>query len=41
MTRTRRTPQQMIEEQEARLAKLKEKAALDAATKSPDLGLRS
>ena len=37
MTRTRRTPQQMIEEQEARLTKLKEKAALDAATKSPEL----
>ena len=37
MTRTRRTPQQMIEEQEARLAKLKEKAALDAAKDSPEL----
>jgi hypothetical protein len=37
MTRTRRTPQQMIEEQEARLEKLKEKAALDAAKDSPEL----
>ena len=37
MSRTRRTPQQMIEEQEARLDKLKEKAALDAAKQSPEL----
>jgi hypothetical protein len=37
MSRTRRTPQQLIEEQEARLEKLKEKAALDAAKQSPEL----
>ena len=37
MNRTRRTPQQLIEEQEARLDKLREKAALDAAKQSPEL----
>ena len=37
MSRTRRTPQQLIEEQESRLEKLKEKAALDAAKQSPEL----
>mgnify|MGYP000707534735 CR=1 FL=1 len=37
MSRTRRTPQELIEEQEARLDKLKEKAALDAAKDSPEL----
>jgi hypothetical protein len=37
MSRTRRTPQQMIEEQQARLDKLKEKAALDTAKQSPEL----
>jgi hypothetical protein len=37
MTRTRRTAQEMIQEQEARLTKLKEKAALDAAKDSPEL----
>ena len=37
MSRTRRTPQQMIEEQQARLDKLKEKAALETAKQSPEL----
>lgn len=37
MTRTRRTAQEMIQEQEDRLVKLREKAALDSAKDSPEL----
>ena len=37
MSRTRRSAQELIEEQEARLAKLREKAALDQAKQSPEL----
>jgi len=37
MSRTRRSAQELIEESEARLAKLREKAALDQAKQSPEL----
>ena len=37
MTRTRRSAQELIEESEVRLAKLREKAALDQAKQSPEL----
>ena len=37
MSRTRRSAQELIEESEARLAKLREKAALDQAKQSPAL----
>lgn len=37
MSRTRRTAQEMLEEQEAKVAKLKERAALEAAKESPEL----
>ena len=37
MSRTRRSAQELIEESEARLAKLREKAALDLAKQSPEL----
>ena len=37
MSRTRRSAQELIEESEARLAKLREKAALEQAKQSPEL----
>ena len=37
MSRTRRSAQELIEESEARLTKLREKAALDQAKQSPEL----
>ena len=37
MSRTRRSAQELIEESEARLTKLREKAALDLAKQSPEL----
>jgi len=37
MSRTRRSAQELIEESESRLAKLREKAALDQAKQSPEL----
>ena len=37
MSRTRRTAQELIEESEAHLAKLREKAAFDQAKQSPEL----
>ena len=37
MSRTRRSAQELIEESEARIAKLREKAALDQAKQSPEL----
>ena len=37
MSRTRRTAQELIEEQEQRLNKLREKASLDQAKQSPEL----
>jgi len=37
MSRTRRTAQELIEESEASLAKLRERAALDQAKQSPEL----
>ena len=37
MSRTRRTAQELIEEQEQRLNKLREKASLDQAKESPEL----
>lgn len=37
MARQKRTPQELIQEQEARLEKLKEKAAIEEAKQSPEL----